>query len=304
MIQLLSILVCTLAMSALADQPLDIRLVSEVTMIRPGQPFYVGLALHHGAGYHTYWKHPGIVGVPTSIQWNSLPEGFKAEPIDWPEPEHVLMFTIHAQGYERDVVLPIRITPPQTLVSGTRVRLEGKASWMCCARQCNPGFVDLSIELPVLQKETADFDPVWHPKFETERALRPLQSQAWTSEAWRTKDQRVLLTLIPKAGAAMIKTADTAKIRYYTEDGMVDSNQPQVITARADGAIQFELKQPEYLMGDPPAELQAVVMYPPGWEADGKVRCMIVRAPLRLRDGKQADQRSSSTTRKPTVSLR
>ena len=61
----LSILFLALAVFAQAEVPLDIKLVSEVTSIAPGQPFYVGLALPHGEGYHTYWKFPGIVGVPT-----------------------------------------------------------------------------------------------------------------------------------------------------------------------------------------------------------------------------------------------
>src|SRR5262245_53837871 len=69
-----------------ADNPLKIELVSEVTSIVPGKPFYVGLHLQHQPGDHTYWRFPGIVGVPTGIKWE-LPEGFKAGPIEWPEPQ-------------------------------------------------------------------------------------------------------------------------------------------------------------------------------------------------------------------------
>ena len=57
----------------------DLRMefVSEVEAIRPGEPFTVGLHLEHGPGWHTYWQNPGIVGVPTSLDWN-LPQGFVA----------------------------------------------------------------------------------------------------------------------------------------------------------------------------------------------------------------------------------
>src|SRR5690349_5590369 len=48
-------------------EPLSIELVSEVTSIQPGMPFYVGLHLKHQEHYHTYWRFPGIVGVPTSM---------------------------------------------------------------------------------------------------------------------------------------------------------------------------------------------------------------------------------------------
>jgi len=134
----------------------------------------VGLALHHGQGYHTYWKHPGTaLGVPTGITWKDLPAGFKAEPIDWPEPEPVLMFQIKAQGYERDVVLPIRITPPADLKDGSMVKLSGKALWMCCNQECNPGFQDLVIELPVKVADAPVYNAEWRPRFVRQRALRP-----------------------------------------------------------------------------------------------------------------------------------
>ena len=117
------------------DPPLTLSLVSEVTSIQPGHPFYVGLALHHGRGWHTYWKFPGVVGVPTGIKWKNLPPGFTADSITWPEPQSVLMFQIKAQGYERDVVLPIKITPPAGLADGTgsyRDILKNKASASPC----------------------------------------------------------------------------------------------------------------------------------------------------------------------------
>src|SRR5688572_10915548 len=53
--------------SSLHAEPLTIELVSEVASIQPGSPFYVGLHLKHKEHYHTYWKFPGIVGVPTDM---------------------------------------------------------------------------------------------------------------------------------------------------------------------------------------------------------------------------------------------
>src|SRR6187551_155684 len=57
------------AFSPVRAAPLSIELVSEVTSIQPGTPFYVGLHLKHQEHYHTYWKFPGIVGVPTDMAW-------------------------------------------------------------------------------------------------------------------------------------------------------------------------------------------------------------------------------------------
>ena len=37
--------------------------------VQPGQAITVGLFIQHVPEYHTYWKAPGIVGVPTTINW-------------------------------------------------------------------------------------------------------------------------------------------------------------------------------------------------------------------------------------------
>ena len=53
--------------SCFAQVGLKIGLVSEVTSIKPGQPFHVGLFIQHEKGWHTYWKQPGVVGVQIAI---------------------------------------------------------------------------------------------------------------------------------------------------------------------------------------------------------------------------------------------
>ncbi|HYF36494.1 MAG TPA: protein-disulfide reductase DsbD domain-containing protein, partial [Prosthecobacter sp.] len=162
--------------TASAQTGLKIQLVPEVTAIAPGQPFFVGLFIQHEPGYHTYWKFPGIVGVPTSISW-SLPPGFTAGPLEYPEPETTMMFQIRAQGYERDLLLQTRITPPADLPLGQKITLTGQASWMCCGRSCHPGQKTLTLTLPVAAD--APFDPLWRPVFEKERAAYSHPSTAW-----------------------------------------------------------------------------------------------------------------------------
>ncbi len=120
-----------------ASNPLAISLVSEVTAIEPGKPFYVGLLLKHRDGDHTYWKFPGIVGVPTNVEWN-LPEGFKAGPIEWPEPQRVMMFQVKAQGYEGETLLPVRITPPESLQPGPPCGCKGKPPGCAAVARATP----------------------------------------------------------------------------------------------------------------------------------------------------------------------
>jgi DsbC/DsbD-like thiol-disulfide interchange protein len=183
------------AFAKLCAEPLSIELVSEVTSIQPGKPFYVGLHLKHQEHYHTYWKFPGIVGVPTDMAWK-LPPGWKAGPIEWPAPERVMMFQIKAQGYHGEVLLPMKITPPKELVPGAKVTLQGKATWMCCGLDCNPGFTDLSLTLPVEQLPPP-LDTRWEALFSKARADLPQPLAGF--EATATRDgQRVTLRVTPQ----------------------------------------------------------------------------------------------------------
>ena len=154
--------------------------MSEQSAIVPGQPFTVGLWLEHDRGSHTYWRFPGIVGVPTQMKWN-LPRGWKAGDLIYPEPERTLMFQIKAQGFDRDVMLRAEITPPANLKVGESITLTGLASWMCCGNTCHPGSMELSLTLPVAA--TAEVNAKWHKLLDVERARAEQTSDAWTSSA-------------------------------------------------------------------------------------------------------------------------
>jgi thiol:disulfide interchange protein DsbD len=263
-----------------AETPLEVTLVSEVTSIQPGRAFYVGLNLHHGSGYHSYWKFPGIVGVPTGIQWK-LPRGFEAGEIEWPEPESVLMFKIKAQGFERDVLLPIKITPPANLKPGETVRLEGKASWMACARTCHPGFTDVSLELPV-KNETPAADDKWRAMFEQERARVSKTTGAWKSSAIEN-GQSVTLTLAPASPRARKLTSEQASnIIFFTEDGWIDSDKPQSVKLNDDSSVTITLKRSDiYLAKEPPRKLAGIVQIPRSWLVDAELRSMKIAPVLR-----------------------
>lgn len=266
--------------SAFADQPLIVTLVSEVTSIQPGRPFYVGLHLHHGTGYHSYWKFPGVAGVPPGMQWK-LPAGFEAGEIEWPEPQRVLMFQIKCQGFERDVVLPMRITPPANLKPGQTVRLEGRSFWMSCLQVCTPGFTDLALNLPV-KAEPPQFDEKWRPLFEAERARYAQPSAAWTATAVE-KNQTVTLTLSPASPSArrLTSAADAAKLIFFTDDGWIHSDKPQVVQLREDGSLVITLIVSDvYLKDQPPTALHGIVHNPAGWLMDGQLTGLQVSPPL------------------------
>ena len=131
-------------------------LLSEASTIVPGQAFAVALVLSHQPGFHTYWKNPGTVGMPTDIRWK-LPEGFEAGQIVWQPPERSKMFKYDVYGYEANATLLTEIKVPANLPAKP-ILLQAKASWMACNdSSCNPGYHTFELRLHV--GETTIWDP-------------------------------------------------------------------------------------------------------------------------------------------------
>lgn len=261
--------------SAFSQTGLRIQLVSEVTAIVPGQPFTVGLWLQHDRGWHTYWRFPGIVGVPTQMKWN-LPRGWKAGELVYPEPERTLMFQIKAQGFDRDVMLRTEITPPKDLKAGDSITLSGLASWMCCGNTCHPASMDLSLTLPVAA--TAEVNAKWHKLLDAERARAERTSNAWTSSV-SEKGETITLILKPASAEARVckNQREADKIIVFTEDGWFDSDKPQTVLLHSDGTLTITLiKADTYMGGKPPATLRAILRNEEGWLQGGALRCLRV----------------------------
>jgi DsbC/DsbD-like thiol-disulfide interchange protein len=254
----------------LGKEPLSIQLVSGVTSVAPGQPFYLALDLKHSPGYHTYWKHPGTVGVPTSIKWTAVPRGFRMGEIAWPEPERTKMFTILAQGYDRDVVLPIPVYPPAKLTAGQKLRFEGQASWMCCASDCNPGYKVLGITLEVANGNAAT---VWQSKIDAELRRGISEMKGWASSAV-IDSTSIQITLSPGPDARPLNSDEVKGLIYFTEDGVVDSNKPQEISLRSDGSLAIKTTLADTIPGGLKYPIKGVLLRPGGWLQDGSARAM------------------------------
>ncbi len=209
----------------------DIQFVSEVKSIQPGVPFTVALHILPDKHYHTYWKYPGIVGLPTSVKWR-LPEGFHAGEIAWPTPEVVDMAGHPAHGFRRELFLPVVITPPKKL-SVSSVTLTGELAWMACHKECHPGFATRSLTLQVNRAREAKPHPRWAAAIERERDALASKTDLWKVSLESQADETpVVIRLRPTTGAA----ADPGDIYFFSEDGQVTSEPAQKAARQADGS--------------------------------------------------------------------
>ena len=136
------------AQSVVKTDNVRAELVSEVSTVKPGEPFWVALRQTIRPKWHTYWKNPGDSGLPTEIKW-TLPAGAKADAIVWPAPHVIDVGGVINYGFSDDVMLLVRITLPADLPIGGTLPLTAQAEWLVCDDVCIPEEGKFTLDLPV-----------------------------------------------------------------------------------------------------------------------------------------------------------
>jgi thiol:disulfide interchange protein DsbD len=261
---------------ALTAPGVAMELVADRTAIRPGEPFRVGLRIRHEPGWHTYWRQPGIVGVPTSLSWE-LPAGFAAGPLRWPVPERVRMAVLTAWGYERDVLLVSEIRTPADLVPGQDVTLRTQVAWMACGRTCHPGWGTLALRLPVASEAPpGGLAPETAAWFAAADAAEPPSLDGWTASVSTAPDGTHHLRLVPVDPAAPLDP--DASWSFFSFTPHVHSDEPQSWTLLPGGGVELLLR-PLPIPTEPADALEGLVHCPAGIPGTGGRTFARVRAP-------------------------
>ncbi len=153
----MAITLLAMASPTWADDHAKAQLLANVSGITPGAPFYVGVKFTIDPGWHIYWKNPGDSGLATDVKL-TLPDGFTAGELLFPIPSRIeFPGPVINYGYENEVVLLMKITPPAKVTTTGPLTFAGKVSWLVCDKDnCIPGSADLSISLPVADPPAPD----------------------------------------------------------------------------------------------------------------------------------------------------
>jgi thiol:disulfide interchange protein DsbD len=223
----------------------------------------VGLHLKPPEGFHTYWKHPGIVGLATSVEW-SLPPGFRAGEIQWPAPELVKMASHTAQGYRGETLLMVPVTAPREFTKAS-AELTARVSWMCCGSRCHPAAkAPFTITLPVA--DAGEADPATRLLFEKFHTKLPAADPAWSSRIERV-GQSIALTLKSIAPAVTRDVNELGALRFFTADGQVDSDGEQKVTIGPGQVVRIELLGSEHVAAA--GSLPGVIVAEKSWRTAG-----------------------------------
>lgn len=127
--------------------PVHARLLLDHDTVAPGETVRLGLHLTQKPGWHTYWRSPGDIGLPTDITWQT-PPGATTTPYIYPVPHRYDVEGIISYGYDDQVLLFTELTLPESLPEG-EVVLGATAKWLVCEVMCIPGEAELSLPVTV-----------------------------------------------------------------------------------------------------------------------------------------------------------
>ena len=252
--------------------PVQMELVFEQKGIIPGENFWIGWKIIRDKGWHTYWKHPGDVGVPPSLNWE-LPPGFETGELLYSLPEKVKMGSIRANGNYGETLFLTKMKAPTDLEVGALISLEAKASWLACSRQCKPGFVDLSAEVEVVQKKV--FDSALQSKFDEFRRLIPKPlGDDWIVTA-SEKGRHIELILKAKDPSVY---RDQERPVFFCSNRLTRSDGNQFLT-RDQGALKLRLERSDWAKQNE-SFLSGLVYMKNGWGGKLEGEYFSIQAPL------------------------
>jgi len=249
------------AQSVVQTDNVRTELLADVSTVKPGEPFWVGLRQTIRPKWHTYWKNPGESGLPTEITW-TLPPGAKADPIVWPTPILFEIGGITNYGFKDEATLLVRITPPADLAGP--LKLAAAANWLVCEDVCIPEEGKFELTLPTGTAATPA-PPATRTLFEQARRNIPTESP-WPARYGVAQSGDPTLIVDAKG-----LKADTISNVYFfpAEWGPVATMAKQNATVDANG-IHIPLKRGDAKTALPPLLAGTLVLTEK--TADGTVK--------------------------------
>ncbi len=128
------------------------RLVSERSMLTPGQTASLGISFEIDDGWHVYWDGASDTGTPIRVSFTA-PAGFKVGPILWPAPKRLASAgDILDYIYEKRVTLIVPVEVPADAAvrfADKPIPFHAALNWVVCKDVCKFGKSEVSASLPL-----------------------------------------------------------------------------------------------------------------------------------------------------------
>ncbi|MBF5046237.1 thiol:disulfide interchange protein [Aggregicoccus sp. 17bor-14] len=123
------------------------ELLTDVSQVRAGDTFRVGVRFRLSPGWHMYWKNPGDSGLATEVAWDT--PGTTVDALQWPFPSTFRTPDgfITTYGYADEVLLWASARASEQAQGG--LTLSAAVDALVCEVQCLPAQLLLTRTLPV-----------------------------------------------------------------------------------------------------------------------------------------------------------
>ncbi len=251
----------------------DVTMLSAVSTIQPGKPFWVAVRLGISPGWHIYWKNPGNSGYPTSIDWK-LPKGFTAGPIHWPYPERFEFSGLVNYGYEGTAYLLVQITPPENIEPGRDVKLKAIVGWLVCKDVCMPGHAQAEMDLRV-GRGAAKPDTNNSRAIALARSLLPITDSGWKFKAALHNSSLQIEALKPDWYKGKMKL-----IEFFpdTSSFFIQPDSVQVLSAISGGYVLSVPLDTSKYHGQ--STVRGVLVSDTGWRGSGSEKAVAFTATI------------------------
>ena len=100
-----------------------VRLITATDSLATAPALDAALEFRFGKGWHGYWRTPGDAGIAPAIDWSGS-DNIAGGEVAWPAPHRLVIEGLQNSVYEKQVVLPIKLSLKHTgLATGIRAMM-------------------------------------------------------------------------------------------------------------------------------------------------------------------------------------
>lgn len=159
------------------------RLISPVQAVGNNPIVSLGLEIIMPTGWHTYWRSPGVAGIPPALQLTQQ-ENVADLKFLWPAPIRFSQQGLETFGYKDRVLIPLRVTLQQ---AGQPLILRGQVDTVICTDICVPANAPLDFTLPSGQAAPSADAALWQEAV-AQLPISMAEAEAVISQLTRTDD--------------------------------------------------------------------------------------------------------------------
>lgn len=136
---------CGLAHAGVRSGNAEAGLLVASGTCEPNGSIDIAIQLKIDDGWHTYWVNPGEGGMAPKLTL-TLPDGWRADGLEFPVPQPIVTGNLAGFGYEKTVTLPVRLHAPADFTG--KAVVQAKLEWLTCNDgACVPGEAELRQEI-------------------------------------------------------------------------------------------------------------------------------------------------------------